>query len=56
MEVYADQLTVDDIRYDLAKSDWKDEDQQASEQLKKQIMELKKTKGTLDELELTTAQ
>jgi len=51
-----DQLTVDDIRYDLAKSEWKDKDQQAFEQLKKQIMELKKTKGTLDELELTTAQ
>lgn len=53
VEVYADQLTVDDIRYDLANSSWKDRDQQAFEKLEKQILELKNTKGTLNELELT---
>jgi len=56
VEVYADQLTVDDISYDLAKSAWKDRDQQAFEQLEKQIRELNNTKGTLDELELTATQ
>jgi len=53
VEVYTDQLTVDDVPYDLASSSWKNEDQQAFEQLEKEIIALKKTKGTLDELELT---
>jgi len=44
VEVYADQLTIDDIRYDSAKSEWKDKDQQAFEQLKSKLWNSKRPK------------